>query len=286
MDWIAEFIQNKSFVPSNRITVIISAAEEREPMKDFRELIAPFQNYFQLLIADTPELMERVHRIRYEVFCREFHFEQEESCPGGLERDVYDDQAIHCLIMHRGSQMPAGCVRLVQTSVTDPAALLPIERYCAASLAPGETHPSRLPRKGLCEISRLAVSGQFRKRRGEAESPLGANEELPVTSEIEYRIFPLLSFTLFLAVLSLSIFTQRRDSLAMMEPWLARHLQMMGFSFRQIGEVTDYHGARAAFHYTLEQALADKARRPILQQLFNLIDPLMEEEARRTGLIR
>lgn len=255
-------------------------------MKDFRELIAPFQTYFQMLIADTDELMDQVHRVRYEVFCREFRFEQEENCPNGLEQDEYDKQAIHCLIIHRSSKLPAGCVRLIRTDDTNPTMLLPIERYCAASLAPGEMHPSRLPRNGLCEISRLAVSSHFRKRRGESESPLGAGDEIPIGGEIEYRIFPLLSFTLFLAVLSLSIFTKRRDSLAMMEPWLARHLQMMGFSFRQIGGVTEYHGARAAFHYSLEQALADKGRRPILQQLFSIIDPLIEAEARRIGLIR
>lgn len=255
-------------------------------MRDFRELIAPFQNYFQMRIADTPELMKQVYRVRYEVFCQEFHFEQEENCPEGQEKDEYDEQATHCLIIHRSSQLPAGCVRLINTDVTDPTILLPIERYCAASLTPGETHPSHLPRKGLCEISRLAVSRQFRKRRGESESPLGVSDELSIDNEIEYRIFPLLSFTLFLAVLSLSIFTQRRDSLAMMEPWLARHLQTMGFSFRQIGTVTDYHGARAAFHYSLDQALSDKGRRPILQQLFDLIDPLIEVEARRIGIIR
>lgn len=255
-------------------------------MKNFGELIAPFQSYFQILIADTPELMEQVHRVRYEVFCQEFHFEQEENCPGGLERDEYDDQAIHFLIMHRSSALPAGCVRLIQTRPADPDALLPIERYCAASLAPGEGHPSRMSRSGLCEISRLAVSGRFRKRRGESGSPLGTSEGIQVDDEVEYRIFPLLSFTLFLAVLSMSIVTQRRDSLAMMEPWLARHLQLMGFSFRQIGDVTDYHGARAAFHYTLDQALTDKERRPMLRQLFDLIDPLIEAEARRTGLVR
>ena len=44
----------------------------------------------------------------------------------------------------------------------------------------------------------------------------------------------------------------------MKKPWLARYLQFMGFSFRQIGEITDYYGARAAFHYALDQALTDK----------------------------
>lgn len=71
----------------------------------------------------------------------------------------------------------------------------------------------------------------------------------------------------------------------MMEPWLARHLQIMGFSFEQIGAVTDYHGARAPFHYTLEQAIADKERRPLLRELFSLIDPMVEIEARRARLV-
>lgn len=255
-------------------------------MKDFKELMEPFARYFQIAIADTPELMRKAHQIRYEVFCKEFHFEREEDCPGGLEQDDYDAQSVHCLIMHRSSGLPAGCIRLIHTRQDDPRALLPIERYCGACLYPGPTHPEHLPRDSLCEISRLAVSGHFRRRPGELTSPAGVAQALQVGDELEYRTFPLLSLTLFLTVLSVATLTQRRNSLAVMEPWLARQLRIMGFSFQQIGEVTDYHGARAPFHYTFEQAVADKERRPMLRQLFELVDPIIEAEGRRTGLIQ
>ncbi len=254
-------------------------------MKDFKELMEPFPQYFQIMIADTPDLMKKVHQVRYEVFCKEFHFEREEDCPGGLEKDDYDAQSVHCLIVHRASNRPAGCVRLIYTREDDPSAALPIERYCGASFHPGDTHPSRLPRSGLCEISRLAVSGYFRKRRGESASPVGVVQNVPTISELEERTFPLISLALFLAVLSISILTQRSNSLSVMEPWLARQLRMMGFSFQQIGEVTEYHGARAPFHYSLEQALANKEKSPLLRELFKLVDPIIEAEAQRARLV-
>jgi hypothetical protein len=43
-------------------------------MKDFKELMGGFSRYFEIVIANTPELMKKVHQLRYEVFCREFHF--------------------------------------------------------------------------------------------------------------------------------------------------------------------------------------------------------------------
>ncbi|HRY14311.1 MAG: PEP-CTERM/exosortase system-associated acyltransferase [Candidatus Competibacteraceae bacterium] len=254
-------------------------------MRDFKELMEGFPLYFEIVIANTPELMKKAHQLRYEVFCQEFHFEREEDCPGGLEQDEYDDQALHCLILHRRSEFPAGCVRLIHTRQDDPHAPLPIERYCGACLYPGPTHPAQLPRAGLCEISRLAVSGHFRRRQGESVSPTGAAQSLQISSELEVRTFPLISMALFLAILSVAPLSGRRDSLSVMEPWLARQLRIMGFSFQQIGELTEYHGARAPFHYSAERAMADKAQRPILQQMFEVVDPLIEAEARRTGLI-
>lgn len=253
-------------------------------MKNFKELMAAFPRYFQIAIADTPELRRKVHQIRYEVFCQEFHFEREEDCPGGLERDQYDEQAVHCLVAHR-SGLPAGCVRLIRTREDDLLAPLPIERYCKACFYPGPTHPDQLPRESLCEISRLAVSSRFRRRHGEAASPVGLAGSVPISDEFEERTFPLISLTLFLTVLSVSILTRRRDSLSIMEPWLGRQLKMMGFAFQQIGEVTEYHGARAPFHYSLEQALADKEKSSMLGGLFELVDPMIEAEARRTGLL-
>jgi N-acyl amino acid synthase of PEP-CTERM/exosortase system len=254
-------------------------------MKDFKELMEGFSRYFQIVIADTPDLMKKTHQLRYEVFCKEFHFEREEDCPGGQEQDEYDAQSLHCLIIHRSTELPAGCVRLIRAREVDHAALLPIERYCEACFYPGPTHPQHLPRETLCEISRLAVSSYFRRRHGESNSPIGATQSLQISNELEIRTFPLISLALFLSVLSVATISQQQDSLSVMEPWLARQLRLMGFSFQQIGEVTEYHGARAPFHYTYGQAISDKEQRPMLRQLFEIIDPLIQAEARRTGLL-
>lgn len=39
-------------------------------MKSFRDMMEPFQQYFVVAIADTPELMRKVQQVRYEVFCK------------------------------------------------------------------------------------------------------------------------------------------------------------------------------------------------------------------------
>lgn len=153
-----------------------------------------------------------------------------------------------CLILHRHSGLARGCVRASSLSGDDDKIILPIERYCAASLRDDNMYPSRLPHDGVCEISRLAVSSHFRRRHGEHDSPVGASAAIPLSNGDEYRAFPLL-MALFMSVLSLAVMTRCRHSFSLMEPWLARHLQIMGFSFEQIGAVTDYHGARAPFHY-------------------------------------
>lgn len=248
-----------------------------------RELLEALQLYFRIVIADTPDLMEQIHRIRYEVFCKEFHFEREEDCPGGLEKDEYDGQSIHCLVIHKATQLPAGCVRLVNTLKDDLLAPLPIEKYCGASLYQGPQHPSRLPRESMCEISRLAVSPDFRRRKGESQSPLGNIEELKFDAE-EIRLFPLISFAVFIAILSLAVITKRQNGYAVMEPWLAQHLKLIGFSFEQIGEPTEYHGTRVAFHYTLERALRDRDQEPMLRDIFDITNPIMEAEAARVKL--
>ena len=248
-----------------------------------KELFEAFQNYFRIVIADTPALREQVHRLRYEVFCKEFHFEREEDCPGGLEQDEYDQRSIHCLIIHKASNMPAGCVRLVKTAENNPAALLPFEKYCGDSLYQGDLHPSRLPREHLSEISRLTVASTFRRRPGEIQSPLGNLAELKF-DEVEYRLFPLISFVIFMVILSLSMSTKIQGWFAMMEPWLGNHLQKVGFSFQQAGEPTKYHGTRVAFYYTVERALQDTARVPMLRDIFSLIGPIIKAEAIRANL--
>jgi N-acyl amino acid synthase of PEP-CTERM/exosortase system len=224
-------------------------------------LVEHFQEFFQVLKADTPALREQIFRIRYDVYCREFGYEKEEDCPGGMEQDDYDAHSVHCLIVHRPSGQGAGCIRVVLPPEEDDAAELPMERFCGHSLNHPELRPSLLQRSDVAEVSRLAVHTQFRRRKGESESPIGIAIAESITDE-QRRTFPLLGLALFCAGTSLMGSLGREQAFVMMERRLARMLQSSGFPFVQVGEPMEYHGSRAAYHVTV-QAVLDSMRADI-----------------------
>ena len=228
-----------------------------------------FRDYFDVSRPRSAETLESVYRVRYDVYCREFGFEREEDCPGGLERDDFDAASAHCLIVHRESGIAAGCIRVVLPPADDPDFLLPLERFCGDSLHDSPLHPSRRPRGEIGEVSRLAVHTQFRRRPGESVSPVGtlAVDELP---KAERRTFPLLGLSLFCAGASLMRRAGREHAYVMMERSLARRLISSGFPFSQIGEPIDYHGLRAAYHVTVQQVLASMPD-PV-RGLFDFVD--------------
>lgn len=212
-----------------------------------------FQNYFDILLANTPELLEQVYRIRYQVYCQEFHYEREEDCPGGLEQDDYDQQSQHILVRHKSTNTSAGCVRIILPPIDDPDFMLPLEQHCGHSLNHAIHHPRKVSRANLVEISRLAVHPSFRRRRDEFKSPTGAT--LPDDADSEHRTFPLISLVLVIGAMALTDLLQRQHWFVMMEPRLARLLRVSGFPFEQVGELMDYHGQRAAYHLTVADCL-------------------------------
>ena len=72
-----------------------------------------FNTWFSVDFASSAELCKRVYEVRYRVYCEEFGYEEREAFPDGQERDKYDAASLHCLITHRPTGRPAGCVRLV-----------------------------------------------------------------------------------------------------------------------------------------------------------------------------
>ena len=117
-----------------------------------------FEKYFSLLVADTDTLKEQVFRLRYEVYCKEFGYEPTERFPDGMERDSYDGQSHHVLLVHKSSDLSAGCLRMIPTDPTDPCKPLPFEAHRKAKLDAKRLTELNLPRSSVCEISRLAVA--------------------------------------------------------------------------------------------------------------------------------
>ncbi len=234
-----------------------------------------FGDYFKIILASTPELQFTVFRVRGDVYCREFGYERPEDCPGGLEIDEFDRVSQHCLIMHRNTLTPAGCVRLVEATQRGPKGSLPMELAVGAAMRRGPLHPDNVPFKRRCEISRLAVHTRFRRRANEQISPMGDLGSLDF-SEREVRTFPLLSVALFLAATSLVARSGRDHVYAMMEPRLERLLRRSGLNFDRISDVMDYHGLRAAYHIHIRDALGGMSAE--LNDLYELVDASLAED--------
>ncbi|TCO81002.1 N-acyl amino acid synthase of PEP-CTERM/exosortase system [Plasticicumulans lactativorans] len=235
-----------------------------------------FNRYFYVTPADTSQLRERVHRIRYDVYCREFGFEREEDCPDGLERDDYDDQSRHCLAVHRPTGQAAGCVRLVLTDPADPDAPLPFERYCSHALRRDLFDSSTVERRLIGECSRLAIPAQFRRRATDQHKPVSLPAEHPVAIAGRDN-FPYLPVSLFMAMTAMGLNAGCEYVVAMMEPPLARLIRRFGLPCAQIGEVVDYHGPRAPFVWRRDSAFSQMPSE--LYKLLHMIDRQLSANA-------
>jgi len=215
-----------------------------------------FQEYFHVDYATSCAQKQDVYRIRYNVYCEEFQFESTDDFPDEIEFDAYDHQSRHCLVTHRATNKPAGCVRLVPTYSNEVRDPLPLEKYCSSSLDRNLLDYLHLERSTLCEISRLAVDGAFRKRPGEQDNSCGKFVEPIHSSEQELRTYPLIAVSAFLASTALTDLTGRTNVFMMMEPFLPRLLERSGIKVTRAGRDIDYHGIRAAYFITTDYALA------------------------------
>jgi N-acyl amino acid synthase of PEP-CTERM/exosortase system len=217
-------------------------------------LVAQFERYFAVDIAYSPEKKAHAYGIRYRVYCEEFKYEQPECFPNKLEQDEYDDYALHCLITHRQTNIPACCVRLVPAIGGMADYPLPFEKYCATSVDFDFVRNLDIDRRTVCEISRLAVDGAFRRRSGETLTRYGEIGGLDFSQE-ERRTFSLLAVAGFLAATALTDITGRVSVFAMMEPFLPRMLKRSGIVFQKAGKDSYYHGIRAPYFIKTQSAL-------------------------------
>lgn len=213
-----------------------------------------FSSYFALRIARTQAEIERLQHLRWEVYCREFHYEREEDCPNQREADAFDGSALHVYAEHRSSGLLAGTVRILCADTFSGG--LPLEQ---AYIVHGQTlDTGNVPRNHLIEISRLAVSANFRRRSGEGLSPIGLNVLMdPDEISIMERSLPLLPLALYLSVAAVVDVRGVHEAFgyAMMQPRLVRLLRRFGIQFQQAGPEIDYHGKRAAYRITLDEVV-------------------------------
>jgi N-acyl amino acid synthase of PEP-CTERM/exosortase system len=171
--------------------------------------------------------------------------------------------------MHRETGKAAACVRMVPTRADIPGDQLPFERFCGDSVDTAFVESLRLDRATVCEISRLAVDGNFR-RRGPQErlTRFGHVEHIDFSAQ-ERRTLPLIAVSAFLAAIAITDRTGYTNGFAMMEPFLPRLMARSGIHFERAGKDIEYHGNRAPYFTTTQSAL--ETMNGHLRQLYDLI---------------
>jgi N-acyl amino acid synthase of PEP-CTERM/exosortase system len=215
-------------------------------------LTAVYDQHFSVVPADTPALLDEAHALRYQVYCVEHQFEDPAKQVNNREVDAHDAHSVHAVLIHRATGRVVGCVRLILPG-DDPTAELPMRSL----LAPADRERfDQFERKTTAEISRYAVSKDFRRRAGETLYP-DVNTDL--SAQDARRLMPHMSLGLFRGIAQLAADQGITDVCAVMAPALLRLLEQFGLRFERLGPPIEYHGTRQACIAKGEDLLAGLA---------------------------
>jgi N-acyl amino acid synthase of PEP-CTERM/exosortase system len=247
------------------------------------DIVAAFHQYFEVIRANTPELLREVFRLRYQVLCIEQRLPGFDAAryPDECESDDYDAHSSHVLLMHRPSGGFVGTARLILPDPDHPKKLFPLELH--TQLDPLLFDPGTLPRQHTAEVSRLLIMRRFRQRRednGKFESRI-VIEESRINKQ---RRFPHPMLALAVGVISMCAEHDITHWISIMDPALNRLLGHYGLQHDPIGPIAEHHGPRRPYHLDLATML-DRMyvnNRPIWELLtdYGRVRPMRDPAAR------
>ncbi len=204
-----------------------------------------FAAHFEVVPAEREDLLEKVFRIRHQVYCEELGFEPHRD--NQLERDEFDKHSIHCLLLHKPTQTFVGCVRLVLADNHAPEFGFPFEQVCGRSSHWAFDLAGGAGRKRYGEISRLAITANFRRPRNFVAAADAARSAPDARDDEAKRLFPSIAVGLYLAVAAMGLSKGLDGVFAMMEPRLARQLSHFGIHCEQAGDAVEHRGTRMPY---------------------------------------
>jgi N-acyl amino acid synthase of PEP-CTERM/exosortase system len=213
----------------------------------------------------TEALQDAVYRIRHRVYCEDLGYEPLHA--DGRERDEYDAQSLHILIRNVRTGQFIGCTRIIRTQADAPERPLPFEIACAQTLDRSIVDPERLDRRTVAEVSRLAVIGEFRRRKGERRValPLSADD----FGTAEQPRFPYIPVGLYLATVELARLNGIETLFVLTERRLASHFAKLGVRIRTIGAPVEHRGTRIPSMLGTREVIAEL--KPLLRPLYERI---------------
>lgn len=236
-----------------------------------QDVLTPYFKFsHELKQPEVSAQLREIFKLRYEIYCLEFHYLAPEAFKNGLETDEYDACSTHFSAFSLDNTL-IGSVRLVQP---EPDQIYPFEQHC--SVFKRELMP---PRAQAGEVSRLVVKKTYRRRYGDSKEGAdqafldpGAHPVIQPHSALHHREghSPLLQLGLYREMYRYSRQQGIQYWYAAMEKTLARSLEKMGFFFIPIGPETDYYGPVTPFIVSLSEANQRLHRdNPFLAAWFN-----------------
>ena len=178
-----------------------------------------YDRHFAVVQATNPELLRKAYRLRYQVYCVENPFENPDEQIDRCETDRYDDRSAHTLLVHRPTGEVVGTSRVILPHKGDP---LPIATLLHGADLRGF---AEFPIARTAEISRFAISKQFRRRCGEGRMPF-------------------ITLGLMKGVFDICRDHEISHLAVVMEPPLIRILRRLSLEFMPIGGLVEHHGLR------------------------------------------
>lgn len=208
---------------------------------------------FKKLSHNDP-LLEEVYKLRYKVYCDEWGFERPEDHPGGIEQDEFDAHSVHFAAIRKEDQKLVGTTRIILQSELG----FPIEEHCCIN------EDILKSDKALWgEISRLAVSKEFRKRTGDDsiykhEDPQFININSPFQEKRKNENQIVIG--LYKCIYRESMERGLTHLYAVMAKGLFLLLSRIGLNFIQAGPGVEYHGIRTPYIGCIQKMLEEFSR--------------------------
>ena len=198
--------------------------------------------FHPVTIDDSPQLLEKSHRLRYQAYCLERGFLRAEDYPNQLEFDEFDRDSVHVGVLDAEGEL-AGTARIVKPN----SAGLPLLLHC--TLFPLET-TFEDPGNIVVEISRVCINRRYARRRVDgffdAPEAVGCDDHaIPSYERRDGRndVFITLVTALYHATKRLGA----THWIIAVEKSLRRRIARDGLPFQLVGPEADYYGLVAPY---------------------------------------
>jgi N-acyl amino acid synthase of PEP-CTERM/exosortase system len=195
---------------------------------------------FQFHVIDDSPLLNDSYSLRYEVYVNERHFLSPDEYPEKVEIDEFDGHSIHIGGINSMGLMVA-TVRLVLPSTKG----FPLLEHCQIYPEHRElASPERLAQMTSAEISRLAISKSYRRRKNDGDYGINTDVDTPNSNpdQPHRRQSPEIVFGIYRLIYLASKRQGITHWFAAMEKSLVRLLSRYNMNFTPIGPELDYYG--------------------------------------------